>query len=85
MKLIIFSIRDRAADVFAQPFYQTSVGQAVRSFGDAINSGDKNSNLCLHPDDFDLYELGFFNDEDASFEVHAPKQVAIGKDMMIPK
>lgn len=82
MKLIICSVRDRAADVFGQPFYTPALGQAIRSFSDEINRADEKSTLFNHPEDFDLYELGSYNDADASFELlEKPRQVAVGKDL----
>lgn len=85
MKYVIMAVRDRAADVFAQPMFFNAVGSAVRSFSDAVNGNDQNSAVCQHPEDFDLYQLGVYNDEDGSFECHVPKQVAIGKDLKVPK
>ncbi|WNK13093.1 MAG: nonstructural protein [Microvirus sp.] len=85
MKIKVFSIRDRAIDTFAQPFYAASVGHAVRSFTDAVNRQDKDSNLFLHPDDFDLYLLGEFNDEYGSFSFReeGPEMVAVGKNCKV--
>lgn len=83
MKYLMVAVRDRAADVYATPNFVNSLGGAIRSFGDAINSGDKQSALCAHPEDFDLYELGSYNDETADFEI-LPKarQIAVGKDLV---
>lgn len=82
MKLIICSVRDRAADVFGQPFYVPALGQAVRSFSDEINRADQKNDLFKHPEDFDLYELGSWEDATASFDLlESPRQVAIGKDL----
>lgn len=83
MKYTVCAIRDRAADVFSQPFFVASTGQAIRSFGDAVNGDAKDSAVCQHPEDFDLYFLGLFNDEDGSFICEPPKQIAIGKDMKV--
>lgn len=82
MKLIICSVRDRAADVFGQPFYTPALGQAIRSFSDEVNRVDEKSTLFNHPEDFDLYELGTFDDAHASFDLlEEPRQVCIGKDV----
>lgn len=82
MKLHILVIRDRAADVFGQPYFSTSIGAAVRSFSDEINRSDANNSLFKHPGDFDLYHLGTYDDSDGSFDCHPPRQVAIGKDVV---
>lgn len=85
MKHFIFSVRDNAVDSYAQPFFGPSVGHAVRSFNDAVNREDNNSQLYLHPEDFELFHIGYFEDSDATFEVHTPVQVARGKDVKVPK
>jgi len=79
----ILAIRDRAADVFGQPIFTASTGAAIRSFGDEINNNNGN-NLNKHPEDFDLYYLGTFNDEAGEFDLlKRPEQVAVGKDLRI--
>ena len=37
MKMIVVSIKDRAADAYGRPFYVPSVGVAIRSFQDEVN------------------------------------------------
>lgn len=83
----VLAIRDRAADVFAQPIFAASVGAVIRGFSDQINGADPNSSvLSVHPEDFDLYELGEFDDGFARFVLlDPPRQVAIGKDLVRPK
>jgi hypothetical protein len=81
MKLRIIAVRDRAADCFSQPQFVLSLGAAIRAFGDQIND-NKDSELAKHPEDFDLYELGEFDDGNADFSLLGdPRQIAIGKDL----
>lgn len=83
MRLIICAVRDRAADVFGSPYFVPSVGQAVRSFGDEVNRVAEDNVLYKHPDDFDLYELGSYDDAQASFDIlPTPRQVALGRDVV---
>lgn len=80
----ILAIRDRAADVFGTPIFTASTGGAIRSFSDEINTPREGNNFNKHPDDFDLYYLGTFNDEAAEFDLlKKPEQVAVGKDLKI--
>lgn len=84
MKRVITAVRDRAADSFGQPIFTASIGQAIRAFSDEINrqAPPQENALFAHPEDFDLYELGSFDDGDGSFELlDKPRQVAIGKDV----
>lgn len=77
----IFAIRDRAADLYGQPFYTQSTGIAIRSFTDEVNRDDPNNNLAKHPEDFDLFSLGEFDDNTGEFKTTLPEQIAIGKDV----
>lgn len=80
----ILAIRDRAADCFGQPIFTTSTGGGIRSFGDAINGQDKT--LAAHPEDFDLYLLGIFDDNTGTFTQDGPaKMIAVGKDLVVHK
>lgn len=81
MRYKVFSIRDRAADLFCQPFYSHSTGAAVRSFTDEINNPQ--GNFYKHPEDYDLYELGTFDDEFGQFTTDNPRQVCVGKDVAV--
>lgn len=83
MLLKICSVRDRATDQFGTPMFMVSVGQACRAFSDEINRADKENQLYLHPEDFDLYELGEFDTHLGKFEVHPPEQVAVGKTVAV--
>lgn len=82
MKLIVLSVRDRAADCFGQPMFVVSLGGAIRSFGDEINRKDVNNQLSKHPEDFDLYQIGEFDDNSAELIPCKPRQVAVGKDLV---
>lgn len=83
MKILMVCVRDRAADVFGTPTFVTTRGGAIRSFGDEVNNPREGNVLNKHPEDFDLYELGWYGDGDGHFELHPkPVQIAIGKDMV---
>jgi len=82
MNLLVLAIRDRAADVFGQPIFVPSLGGAIRSFGDEVNRKDSQNNLANHPEDFDLYQIGVYDDNTGHIEASAPRMVAVGKDMV---
>lgn len=74
MLLKIFSIYDTKAEAYNQPFFMTTIGQATRAFADEANN--PNSNLSKHPEDYTLFEIGVFDDEDASVSMLvAPKSL----------
>ena len=70
MKMIVCSIKDRAADAFGRPFYVPAVGVAIRSFQDEVNRAAEDSQIYQHPDDFDLFDLGVFDDSTGLFQLN---------------
>ena len=55
------AVKDRALDAFMQPFFVDSIGVAVRSFSDEVNRAE--SPMNSHPEDYDLYHVGFFDED----------------------
>ena len=85
MKLNICSVKDRAADAFGRPMFVPSTGVAIRSFSDELNRSDADNQLYNHPDDFDLYEFGVFDDNTGLFDLFdQPKLLSLGKQVKIP-
>ncbi|WNK14126.1 MAG: nonstructural protein [Microvirus sp.] len=81
---IICSVKDRAADAFGRPLFVPSVGLALRSFTDEVNRDAPDNQMFSHSDDFDLYELGTFDDNTGIITCHAsPKQLALGKQVKV--
>lgn len=78
----VCAVRDRVVDAFNSPFVVTSVGQAIRTFGDEVNRKQEDNPLSKHPEDFDLYKLGTWDSESGLFDCGVPKQVAVGKDLV---
>jgi hypothetical protein len=84
MKLILASVKDRAAEAYGRPMFVPSSGVALRSFSDEINRSDAENQLYNHPDDFDLYEFGTFDDSTGLFELsEQPKLLALGKQVKL--
>lgn len=77
----IVSVRDRKVEVYMPPAFVAHIGQAQRGFADAVN-GTKETDLAKHPEDFDLYHIGQYNDFTAEFEPVAggPRLVCTGLD-----
>lgn len=82
MKMTIFCVKDRATDAFGTPMFMLATGQATRSFSDEINRKEAGNQLNMHPDDFDLYELGWFDSDSGEFQTYAPQLVVRGKDVI---
>ena len=83
MLMYMYTVRDSASQLFGRPFYCINVGHAVRGFTDQVNDpADGQNDLFKHPDDFELYEVGTFDDADASFDMYdKPKPVCTAKSV----
>lgn len=78
----VCAIRDKAAGVFGQPFCVPAIGLAIRGFTDQVNRSAADNPLWNHPQDFDLYELGTYEDESGKFEsaLDLPRVIMRGLD-----
>lgn len=65
----IYSIFDSAVSAYLQPFCAQTKGHAVRMFSDTVN--DESSMFFKHPEDYTLFELGSWTDDDAKYTLHA--------------
>lgn len=80
MKHALMVIRDIKVEAFNTPFCTPSVGMAIRGFTDAVNNSNKDSDVSKHPKDFDLFQLGTYNDEDGQIEqFQQPKHIINGE------
>lgn len=68
MIMKIFTVHDLKAEVFLQPFYFNTKGQAIRAFMDTL--ADPNHQFSRYPADFTLFELGEYDDSSASFNLY---------------
>ena len=64
--LLLFSVRDSAMGAFAPVMTFVAMGQAQRSFRDEVNR--RESGIYAHPEDFELWALGIYDDESGLFE-----------------
>ena len=81
MNLVIVSVKDSAAQAFGRPIFVPSNAVAIRSFRDEVNRKDSTDDLARHPDDFELYEVGVFDDATGIIEVFEPRILARAKDL----
>lgn len=72
---VIVAIKDRAADAYMRPWFVPTTAMAVRSFMDEVQRDSADNQLFHHSDDFDLYELGFFDDSTGRITSHDDMKV----------
>ena len=82
MILFVVCVKDRAADVFNRPFFVPHRNVAIRDFTDEVNRVAGDNQLNKHPDDFDLYLLGEFDDSRGVFVNNDPQVLVRAKDVL---
>lgn len=81
----IYAVKDSATDTYGLPFFLNSRGEAMRHFTDAARANPEQSQIAKHPEDYTLYEIGMYDETDASITAQTPEQVMRAKDAIIPK
>jgi len=74
----VYAIFDHAVKAFLPPFCLRNDGQAIRTFTDCVNS--QNHQFHEHPEDYNLFLIGTFDDSLAEFKnlEPAPKNLGSG-------
>lgn len=82
MIYIVCAIHDRSINAYINMHCVRAEGQAIRQFQDAIND-DKAGSIFKHPDDYDLYRIGTYNDDDGMIQAEKPHKIADGKQLSL--
>lgn len=70
-RFIMFTVYDSKAEVYDKPFCLLTKGECVRGFMDALNA--PNSTLSKYPADFNLFEIGWYDQKTGTVEMHKSK------------
>lgn len=68
----VFAVRDTCVGAFHLPMFFQNNAAAVRALGDAVNTPGKENAYYQHPEHYQLYAVGAFNDETGELEPIAP-------------
>lgn len=82
MIYVLVAIKDRAIEAFQQVFTVRAEGEAIRGFMDAINNANS-GNMAKHPEDFDLFVVGNFDDDTGTITPEGPRKIGDGKQLAI--
>lgn len=69
----VFAVYDLKACAYLQPFFSTNSGSAMRAFGDAAVDGK--SPISAHPGDYQLFEVGTWDDLSGSISALQPMKL----------
>jgi len=78
MRRNIVAVKDLALGAFLPPFFVPAVGVAVRQFGDEVKRDD--SPMSSHPEDYELFDFGVFDDIGQFDLLPVPARIARGLD-----
>lgn len=78
----LYCIRDTKTEVYGKPFTQHARGEALRTATQVAN--DPQTLIGQYPEDYDLYYLGKYNDQDGAFKLepspsHVLKMITLKK------
>jgi len=77
--LVMCAVRDSAVNAFARPFCVPSTAVAIRGFRDEVNR--KGSEMNNHPADYELFEVGMFDEDTATMTSCAPRSLSRAVDV----
>ena len=69
----IFSIKDTKAEAYLRPFFAANAAVAIRDLERAMT--DPQSGLSHYPEDFILFEIGYFDELVGEIEPETPKSI----------
>lgn len=82
--MTICTIRDSVANTYGRPFFTATRGTALRSFIDMCNDTPSPDNpIAQHPEDYELFELGTFDDQTGRFDLVEPVSLALVKNCKV--
>lgn len=70
MELKIYAIRDVRTEAFLKPMFVQNAAVLERVILDAKN--DEENTLSMHPQDYQVFKLGTYNDNSGQIEAEAP-------------
>lgn len=77
MKLLI-SLYDRATESYAPIMTVNTRNEAIRSFRQAVN--DPQTPIHINPTDYEIYQLGTYDDQTGVIIGDKPQLIARGED-----
>lgn len=77
----VMTVKDTKAEAYLVPFFTGSIGEALRSFGDAV--ADVNHPFNKHPEDYVLFHIGSYGEQTGMITpLEAPKSLGVALDFV---
>lgn len=82
MTYYTFSIYDSKAQNYHIPYFLKNEAIAIREFADLVN--DPKTSINKHPEDYTLFNLGTWDDQNAQFKQNkSPKALGTGVEFQL--
>jgi len=75
MRMLVFCLRDSAAECYLEPKLARTRAEIIRSLGEAVRNAD--SDLGRHSEHFSLFEVGAWDSETGLVYSHGAPQLVI--------
>lgn len=82
MKVNLYSVRDVKAGAYNVPFCASNDAIAGRMLGGVVN-GNRETSLARYPEDFQLFRIGTFSDDDGVVSPEVPAFVLNATDLVV--
>lgn len=80
----LFAIRDSKGEMYTPPFCKATFGLAEREFSELANNPQ--SQIGKHPEDFDLYQLGDYEDTTGKLQLlDSPQHLVKAVNLLRPQ
>lgn len=67
-----FAVRDTCVGAYNMPMFFQNGAAAVRALGDAVNRAKEDNSYYQHPEHYQLYHIGSFDDDNGEFSPIVP-------------
>lgn len=81
MNLYVVAVYDKVTEAYGVPSFVVSVAAAIRGFTDEVNRPSDENMFHKHPDDFELYSLGHYDDSVGELQPDKPRLLARGSEV----
>ncbi len=79
MLMHVYSFFDTASGAYMRPFVAQADGEATRVFDDLV--ADREHPMGKHPEDYSIFRVGSFNDQNGALTVEPPECLVTGMEL----
>jgi len=83
MRLVLVSLKDCAVQAFMAPQVVHHKQAMIRALSDGLKAGDNKADWARHPEDFELYKVGEFDDQTGCVESCQPEFIIRLSDLVV--